>query len=82
MEKIFGAEKLVYLAMAVKLYKAHTINILYNQLTAGYLVNPRNRLSLQADIVYRKHTSPDVSSNTFFFMLGIKTNIFNYYHDF
>jgi len=55
---------------------------LYNQLTAGYLINPRNRLALQADIVYRKHTAPDVSSNTFFFMLGIRTNIFNYYHDF
>lgn len=54
----------------------------YNQLTAGYLVNPRNRLALQADVVYRRHSAQGTSSNTFFFMLGIRTNLFNYYHDF
>jgi hypothetical protein len=51
MEKTFGVAKMVYLTLAVKPCKAHVINILYNQLTAGYLINPRNRLALQADIV-------------------------------
>lgn len=54
----------------------------YNQLTAGYLLNPRNRLALQADVVYRSHTAPGISESTVFFMLGIQTRIFNYYHDF
>jgi hypothetical protein len=54
----------------------------YNQLTAGYLLNPRNRLALQADVVYRRHTAPGISQSTIFFMLGIQTRIFNYYHDF
>ncbi len=55
---------------------------LYNQFTAGYLLNPKNRLSLQADIVYRKHTAPQISQSEFYFSFGIKTNLFNYYHDF
>lgn len=55
---------------------------LYNQFTAGYLLNPRNRLALQADVVYRRHTAPGINNSTVFFMLGIQTRIFNYYHDF
>jgi hypothetical protein len=54
----------------------------YNQLSAGYLINPRNGLALQADAVYRRHAAPNISSNTVFVMLGIQTRLFNYYHDF
>lgn len=54
----------------------------YNQLSAGYLLNPRNRLSLQADVVYRKHNAPQISQSEFYFSFGIKTNLFNFYHDF
>jgi hypothetical protein len=72
MEKTFGVAKMVYLTLAVKPCKAHVINILYNQLTAGYLINPRNRLALQADIVYRKHTAPDVFFKYIFLYAGYK----------
>lgn len=54
----------------------------YNQLTAGYLLNPRNKLGIETNIVYRKHTSPTVTTSDFFFSLGIKTRLFNNYHDF
>lgn len=54
----------------------------YNQLTAGYLINPRNRLGIETNIVYRKHSSPTVASSDVFFSIGIKTRLFNYYHDF
>jgi len=54
----------------------------YNQLTGGYLLNTRNRLALQADVVYRKHTAPGISSSDIFFMIGIQTRLFNNYHDF
>jgi hypothetical protein len=54
----------------------------YNQLTAGYLLNPRNGLSVQADAVYRHHSAPGTSANNIFFMIGIQTRLFNYYHDF
>lgn len=54
----------------------------YSQLTAGYLVNPRNGLTIQGDAVYRSHTAPGISTRNIFFMFGIQTRLFNYYHDF
>jgi len=53
----------------------------YNQFSFGYIINPRNGLSVQADAVYRHNSSPDISGNTVFFMIGIQTRLFNYYHD-
>ncbi|MEP6512744.1 MAG: hypothetical protein ABJA79_02660 [Parafilimonas sp.] len=54
----------------------------FNRLSAGYLINPANRLSLQADIIYRKRSSTQVDESEFYFSIGIKTNIYNLYHDF
>ena len=53
----------------------------YNQASIGYLLNPRNRLALQADVVYRHRSAPGISTSTFFFNFGIQTRLFNYYHD-
>lgn len=55
---------------------------LYNQLSLGYLVNPRNRLAIQGDITYRRHTAPDVKTSDFYFSIGIKTGLNNLYKDF
>jgi hypothetical protein len=54
----------------------------YNQLTAGYLVNPKNRLAIEATAVYRHHKAPGVAESDVYFMIGIKTNLFNRYKDF
>jgi len=54
----------------------------YNQLIIGYLINARNRLGIQADIVYRKHTSPTVGESDFYFSIGVKTGLYNFYKDF
>ena len=54
----------------------------YNQLSTGYVLNPKNRLSLQFDAVYRHHSAPGISNNSVFFTVGIQTRLFNYYHDF
>jgi hypothetical protein len=80
-EDLWGGE------VGVPLFGAKTMqgtrhHYFYNQFSAGYLLNTRNRLAVQADIVYRKHTSPGISSSDVFFMLGIQTRIFNNYHDF
>ena len=53
----------------------------YNQLSLGYLLNPRNGLSIQGDAMYRHHSAPGISSNNIFFQIGIQTRLFNYYHD-
>jgi len=54
----------------------------YNQLSAGYLINPKNRLSIQADAIYHRRTGEDVHQSEFIFSLGIKTNLFNTYFDY
>lgn len=54
----------------------------YNQLSIGYLINPANRLSLQADVIYRSNKAQATNQSEFYFSFGIKTNIFNFYHDF
>lgn len=54
----------------------------YNQLSAGYLINPKNRLSIEADIIYRSNKAVNTNQSELYFSFGIKTNIFNFYHDF
>jgi len=55
---------------------------LYNQLTVGYLINPRNRLAIQGDIVARRHTVAGNSNSDFYFSIGIRTGLYNFYKDF
>ncbi|MBS1730020.1 MAG: hypothetical protein JSS67_04500 [Bacteroidetes bacterium] len=54
----------------------------YNQLSVGYLINPKNGLSLQADFIYRRRDSPKITNSTAFVNFGIKTNLYNFYHDY
>lgn len=55
----------------------------YNQVTVGYLINPRNRLAIQGDVVARRHTVEGGKTNSdFYFSLGIKTGLYNFYKDF
>ena len=54
----------------------------YNQLLAGYIINPRNRLSIELNTLYHRRTGVDVHQSEFVFSLGIKTNLFNTYFDY
>ena len=54
----------------------------YNQLTAGYLINPANRLGIEASAAYRSRKSSTVNESEFYFSFGIKTSLYNLYHDF
>lgn len=55
----------------------------FNQLSGGYLLNPKNRLALQADLVYRNSSIKGGSAaSTFYLSFGIKTRLFNNYNDF
>ena len=55
---------------------------LFNKISFGYLLNPKNRLSLQADLIYRSQSYTGVKQSELYFSIGIKTNLFNTYHDF
>ena len=54
----------------------------YNQLSAGYLINPKNRLSVEANAIYHRRTGVDVHQSEFTFSVGIKTSLFNTYFDY
>lgn len=55
----------------------------YNQLSVGYLINPKNRLSFQADVIYRNNRAQGANlQSEFFVSFGLKMNLFNYYNDF
>jgi hypothetical protein len=64
--------------------KANTFNA---ELQAGYIINPVSNLKLFTNISFRNF-SPDATtattlkSNTTWFNLGIKTDLFNWYYDF
>lgn len=53
----------------------------------GYLLNPETNLKVFANIIYRDFnpetiTSTTADSNTLWFSLGIRTDLFNWYNDF
>jgi len=52
-----------------------------NQFSVGYLINPRNRLSIQGDVNYYLHSAQGVRNSEFIFSIGVKTNLFNRYYD-
>lgn len=80
-EDLWGGEKNVP-QFGSKTLQGIKTTYLYNQLTAGYLVNPANRLCIQAEVIYRKRTSATVKQSELYFELGLKTNVYNFYHDF
>ncbi len=54
----------------------------YNQLSAGYLINPKNRLSVEINAMYHRRTGVDVHQTELIVSFGIKTNLFNTYFDY
>ena len=79
-EDLWGDQDAVEL-VGTKTLQGEKHKYFYNQFTAGYLINPRNGLTIQGDAVYRSHKAPGISNRNIFFMIGIQTRLFNYYHD-
>lgn len=67
--------------------QGNSTNIFIADLQAGYVVNPATNLQLFGGLTLRNF-SPDQSSikvtqdNTTWFTIGLKSNLFNWYHDF
>ncbi len=80
-EDLYGGETGVPRLGSTTLQGIHT-KYSFNQLTAGYLLNPANRLSLEINVAYRSRNSTVVDQSEWLFGIGIKTNLYNFYHDF
>jgi hypothetical protein len=56
-------------------------------LQAGYVINPTTNLKLFANVIFRNFDPTTVtdtvkSSNTTWFSIGVRTDIFNWYFDY
>ena len=59
---------------------------MFANLQAGYLINPATNLKLFADVTFRNFNPDGVNattfkSNTVWFNIGIRTDLFNWYFD-
>ncbi|GGK12726.1 hypothetical protein GCM10007962_03810 [Yeosuana aromativorans] len=62
-------------------------NTFYANLQAGYLINPASNLKIFTDITFRNfnpevETATTFKSNTVWFNIGLRTDLFNWYFDF
>ena len=80
-EDLYGGETGVPRLGSKTLQGIHT-KYSFNQLIAGYLLNPANRLSVEINVAYRSRNSTIVDQSEWLFGIGIKTNLYNFYHDF
>ena len=71
----------------VKIGQGNTTNSFMWEQQVGYLLNPETNLKLFANIIFRDFnpeaiTSTTIESNTLWFSIGVRTNLFNWYNDF
>jgi len=80
-EDLWGGEADI-IRFGDKTLQGNKVKYFYNQLSAGYLINPKNRLSIQADAIYRRRWGTGIKQSEMLFSFGIKTNLFNNYYDY
>lgn len=71
----------------IEVGQGNNTKTLFANLQAGYLINPATNLKLFADITFRNfnpnaETLTTFDSNTVWFNIGIRTDLFNWYFDF
>ncbi|NNK40938.1 MAG: gliding motility protein RemB, partial [Winogradskyella sp.] len=67
--------------------QGNTTNIFHSEWQAGYIINPATNLRLFTNIIIRDFnptatTTKTMASNTLWFSVGLRTDIFNWYMDF
>lgn len=76
-EDLWGGEENVP-PLGSKTMQGNKVGYFFNRLSLGYIINPVNRLSVQADMVYRSASSLyQNNSNELYFGIGIRTGLFN-----
>ena len=71
----------------IEIGQGNKTNSFMTEVQAGYLLNPETNLKLFTNIVYRDFnpdaiTASTVDSNTLWFSIGVRTDLFNWYNDF
>ncbi|WP_295830001.1 gliding motility protein RemB [uncultured Winogradskyella sp.] len=84
---IFGNENDRPSDTGIEIGQGNKTNVFHGELMAGYIINPVSNLRLFANINYRNFdptviTNTTNRTNTTWFNLGIRTDLFNWYNDF
>lgn len=71
----------------ISIGQGNKTNSFMTEVQAGYLLNPASNLKLFTNIIYRDYNPESINasttrSNTFWFSIGIRTDMFNWYNDF
>ena len=71
----------------IKIGQGNKTNSFMTELQAGYLLNPATNLKVFTNIIYRDFnpeaiTRSTMDSNTIWFSVGVRTDLFNWYNDF
>ncbi|WP_411894298.1 gliding motility protein RemB [Winogradskyella sp. A2] len=71
----------------IKIGQGNKTNSFMTEIQAGYLLNPETNLKVFTNIIYRDFnpeaiTASTTDSNTLWFSIGIRTDLFNWYNDF
>lgn len=71
----------------IKIGQGNKTNSFMMELQAGYLLNPTTNLKVFTNIIYRDFnpeaiTTSTMDSNTLWFSIGVRTDLFNWYNDF
>jgi hypothetical protein len=71
----------------IRIGRGNKTNSFMTELQAGYLLNPTTNLKLFTNIIYRDFnpeaiTASTTDSNTLWFSIGVRTDLFNWYNDF
>jgi hypothetical protein len=71
----------------IRIGRGNKTNSFMTELQAGYLLNPTTNLKLFTNIIYRDFnpeaiTASTIDSNTLWFSIGVRTDLFNWYNDF
>ena len=84
---IYGNERNRNANTGIEVAQGNQVNVFQFDLQAGYVVNPTTNLRLFTNITIRNFnpqaiTEHTVESNTAWFNIGIRTDVFNFYNDF
>jgi hypothetical protein len=71
----------------IKIAQGNETSSFMTEIQAGYLLNPATNLKLFTNIIYRDFnpeaiTASTMKSNTLWFSIGVRTDLFNWYNDF
>jgi len=84
---IYGDEDFRIADTGIEIGQGNKTNSFMTEIQTGYILNPATNLRVFTNIIYRNFnpeaiTASTMESNTLWFNIGIRTDLFNWYNDF